>query len=325
MRSRNSAAILVLTCLLFSTFTACSDNGQGENDPTVSSPASLLRQKLRVGNIPTFKINHYVKTVSNGETRGSASLAMVLEMKVTSVEEGTAVLEGKMTRMFVNIEEPKTEYTRFDSECDVEESSPLGDFIDLVKSKTLIMKIDPRGRQVDVQGLAAISEELQKAASEFGNKCPSKEMAQVAAGMYEMFPACFIWKNPCLPVDPVQFGAEWKEDLDLGIEPPSLYCCPDARGKLASSVKGIVTLEFSGIPKKSRKVPGSDDSDPMAAYREKTRIVDGEVEGRLEFDRFKGIIRKRTLKLSVTTQLEDAPQTTETVKQILELIDFKAR
>jgi len=318
LAGKETTFFVCATALLLG-FASCSDGLTDYTYPSISGSASLLRQRFQEGSVATFTMTHEVTSTTNGEARGSASLAMTMEMYVESVKDGMTTLRGKMTRIAVDIEEPGNENTVFDSDSDIVEPSPLRDFFDFMKSSTFSMKIDARGRQTGVKRLAAASREIVGYASDIEGTGKTREIAMIAARMYGTLPRSFVWKHPGLPDEAVRIGTEWKETFELELDPSTRFTCPECRGKVESSVEGLVQISFSGIVEKEKNESGSNHSHRATIGLPRPAISDGSVTGCIEFDRFRGVILKKSVQLSITSRLDDASQQTEVVNQTLEL------
>ena len=123
-----------------------------------------------------------------------------------------------------------------------------------------------------------------------------------------------------LPEKPVSAGAEWSDEGTMPI--PGL-------GDLTTKMKhtlvgvdgGLAKIDVSGTIEMSEAGEGEDKAkNPMAGMM---KITEGKIEGTVNFDVNKGLIKKRNVKTMLTMAMmgREIPTTQE---ETMELVDYKA-
>lgn len=253
------------------------------------------------------------------------------EQKVISVDEDVATIEMTIKRVVLNAENPMTGKISFDSDEKKDETDEIAqnfDFYNMMIGKPFLVKMDSLGNVVSVKGFSDIGNEIidsfmEKAGSDMQAKMQADSMKEMFTD--EAMSRIFGQANTSFPKEGIEPGAEWEEKDSVAL--PMI-------GELKSTLKNrldavddnLAKIKFSGtlemIPAEAEEGEAAED-DPMAAMRKMMKFTEGKVEGLVEFDRERGLIKKRKQQTTMTISMMGQSMTTNT-EEIMELAEYKS-
>jgi hypothetical protein len=215
--------------------------------------------------------------------------------------------------------------TSFDSAKDKDSKDPANAPYKILVGKVFTVTVNTKGNVLGVKGYAEIGKQLFKMLEESGG---GRDMGPMKKYFESMFTDEFMLKSmdqsiTMFPDGAVGTGSTWEEKADFSI--PMM-------GNMASKIENTLdavsgntaTVKFSGSLKleKEPSTGEEDPSDPMAAMRKMLKITGGKLEGSLEFDCEKGLVRKKQQKTSMTMEMmgQKMPFVQE---QSIELVEVK--
>lgn len=277
-----------------------------------------LRLKLHVGDILVYKASS-----SNKSPMSTEETTQVQKMKVKSVEGDVATVEMVFTKIkakSVNM----MGTSEYDSEKDKEATDTFQSIYKAMVNKPFTVKIDTRGKVLQIEGWSGIADEivgvvkksmgndprgaagLKTVKDQFGEEAMAKRLAQA-----------FL----VFPKEAVPQGGQWMQKSEIPF--PMLGDLELKQTNTLDSIAGDdVTMKFSGTLKLKKKEADPNEDPQMAQMRQMMQVKGGKVDGTLNFDRARGLVKKQTRKQTMTMAMMGR-EMTSTDTSTLELVEFK--
>jgi hypothetical protein len=239
-----------------------------------------------------------------------------MEWKIVKVEEGIATVEVKITRVRFKENNPMTGEVDYDSESDEEPDNAQAQVLGIMVGKKFTIKMDERGKVVDVKGFTKIGEQIMAKMEEAAQDNPQAAMAM--AQMRAMFTDEAMKKqldqsSTAWPKESVDVGSEWNQDSSTSV-PMMGKLNMKMKNKIDAIEEGVVKGSFSG--KMDTEEDDEGDEGGMGAM---IQILDGKITGTFEFDTASGQLVKRVqkIKMNVKTMMgQEMPVVTTTIQEL---------
>jgi len=289
-----------------------------------------LRYKFNEGDVITIRMVENTET-NVMEMEIKSNQTRTFQYTVKKVEDGVAEMEVKITRVKMKSSNPMAGDAEYDSDKDddIPDNPQLALQAHLV-GKPFTIKMNERGKILDVSGFSKIGEEIAKKMEESMGDDPQAGMQlMMLKGMLndKAMKQQLEGGSAMLPEEPVNAGSEWKEEIAVGmpmmgsIKTSTKYKVESVEGDL---VKGKLegSMETKEEEEDEEEEDEEDEEDPMGGMGGMVKISDGKVTGTFEFDTLVGQMKKKetVTKMTVTTMMGDMPVE---VTSILELVDIK--
>jgi hypothetical protein len=287
-----------------------------------------LRYKFREGDVITMRLVEKTAT-SMMEMEIKQEQTRTFMYTVKKVEGGVAEMDVKISRIQMKAANPFTGDVEFDSDKDQEapDNPQLALQAHLV-GKTFTIKMDERGKILDVSGFTKIGDEIIKKMEESMGDDPQAAMQlAMLKGMLsdDAMKNQLCQGSAVLPEEPVKAGSEWKDEVALAmpmmgsIKTKTLYKVESIEGDM---VKGKVEGSMETEEEKEGEDDEGDEEDPAGGMGGMVKISDGKVTGTFEFDTKVGQMKKKetVTKMKVTAMMGEMPME---ITSILELVDVK--
>ncbi len=268
---------------------------------------AVLRWKFQEGDQLTYKMSE-VGTADQMGMKIKNEKIQYMDWKIAKVEGDAALIEIVITRLVVKMENPMAGNSSFDSDIKEDDPNKTPNPEEVSVGKTYTIKMNTRGKVLGIEGFAAISAEILKKTEEIMGGNPGWSMQKK---MFEtMYSEEFLRKNmncnvPFFPEGVVQSGTSWDEESEFML-PPFGDFLSKRKNTLESMDGGLIKSKISGSAEKIEKKKADDAAaanDPMAAAMAMMKVKKAGIEGALEFDNVKGMVKKRVQKLSLTLDL----------------------
>jgi hypothetical protein len=282
---------------------------------------TLLRMKYSKGDVFTYKLT----SKNNSEQMGmkiSSEEVKYMQYKVLDVEGEEATVEVKITRVISNSENPMSGKVSFDSDKKDEAVNPGASHYMHLINKPFKVKMDTRGQVKAVMGYADIGKDMLKKMSEQAGANPQMQMQMKM--MEEMFTDEAMVKqmnmsNTQLPEGAVGDGAEWNAEGAMPI-PQMGELLTKMKHTLEGVENNVAKIKLTGTIEMKEMSEEEAAKNPMASMM---KITDGKMEGTVEFDTDKGLIKKRdvTISMAINVMGQKFPSNQS---ETMELVENKA-
>ncbi|MHC4945631.1 MAG: DUF6263 family protein [Planctomycetota bacterium] len=302
---------------------------------TASGEDTLLRLKFSKGDQLTYKFIDKQSSEQMG-MKMTQNRTEYHTYKVLDVEGDLASIEVVITRIIMNAEVPMMGNVSFDSDEEkksdeseegASEAGEAGqfDFYLALVDKPFKIKMNTQGEVKQVIGFDEIGNEMIRIIMEGAGENPQAQMqAKMMKNMFsdDAMAKLFGQVFTAFPDASVAAGAEWKEKSVMTV--PMLG---DIVSELTNKFEGVedgkAKVSFSGtLELKPREAAEGEEEDPMAAMMKMLKLTDSKINGSLEFDNDKGVVKMRIAKTSYNMSMMGQKFPNET-EQSVELIEHK--
>jgi len=283
--------------------------------PSAFSDEVKLRLKFHKGDEFTYKFTDIQSSEAMG-MKSSQEEVRYVRQKVVGLTDETATLEMVIDRIVTKMQHPMMGDMSFDSakeqKAEDEEGAQTAgsmDFQNLMIGKPFMVKVDAQGKVASVEGYSEIGESIVSAVMGQTGEDTEADMqarmqADVMKSMYsnEVMAMILDRLNASFPEEAVAPGAEWEEENTL-----TFPMMGDLVSRLKHRFDGCeganAHIAFSGTLelKPAEASEGADaENDPMAAMRKMMQVTKSKVDGTIDFDHDRGLIKKCTQKIDLT-------------------------